>query len=223
MNLITAQQSRDARRELGLSQADVTKALNLNRQYLSEFETGFSTRLTSAQLKKLRTFYEEKIIEALSNGEEIAITFGESENILPAIQQPPTQQSAAPYRFIPVYVDVDQPAVIKTQGVIQDNDARIAVLLQQKTDRDGGLFGSDEFTQDTQDSLQEIFGLMAANYALWRSLSGWPALGLSPSPDDVETIRSVVFNTFREQLEKAGLFIDVPNDVPFENEKEAEV
>lgn len=57
MSLITAQQSRDARRELSLSQTDVTKALDLNRQYLSEFETGFSTRLTNAQLKKLRKFY----------------------------------------------------------------------------------------------------------------------------------------------------------------------
>ena len=61
MQSITAQQSRDARRELGLSQADVTKALNFNRQYLSEFETGFSKRLTDAQLNKLRTFYESKI------------------------------------------------------------------------------------------------------------------------------------------------------------------
>ncbi len=98
MKSITAQQSRDARRELGLSQADVTKALELNRQYLSEFETGFSTRLTNAQLKKLRAFYEDKITEANANGEDITLTFGEpeTEKQLP-ITQPKQHQAAAPY------------------------------------------------------------------------------------------------------------------------------
>ncbi len=84
MQPITAQQSRDARRELGLSQADVTNALDFNRQYLSEFETGFSTRLTNAQLKKLRTFYEEKISEANNNGEGITLTFGKDEHEKPS-------------------------------------------------------------------------------------------------------------------------------------------
>ena len=213
MNQITAQQSRDARRELGLSQADVTKALEFNRQYLSEFETGFSTRLTNAQLKKLRAFYEDKITEANNNGEDITLTFGEpeSEKILP-VTRLSTPQTAAPYRFIPFYLDVDQPVAIKTQGLIQDNDARIAVLLQQIATRDEGFFGSGEFDQETQDTLQEAFSLMAANYALWRSMSGWPALGLSTDNEEPQTIRDVVFSAFHEQLRDAGLIADDSNN-----------
>ena len=49
----------------------ITNALVFTRQYISEFETGFSTRLTNAQLKKLRTYYEEKIADANNNGEDI--------------------------------------------------------------------------------------------------------------------------------------------------------
>lgn len=203
---ITAQQSRDARRELGLSQADVTKALDFNRQYLSEFETGFSKRFTDAQLRKLLAFYEDKITEANANGEEITLTFGEVEPKNIAVVKPSAPpQAAAPYRFIPVYLEADQPAVIKTQAAIQDNDARIAVLMQQEATRDNGFFGTGDFTEDTQATLQEAFSLMAANYALWRSLSGWPALGLAPSEGDITTVRDVIFETFGKSFEKVGL------------------
>ena len=210
MYIITAQQSRDARRELGLSQADITNALGFTRQYISEFETGFSTRLTTAQLKKLRAFYEDKIKVANENGESISVDFGEIEK-LPLISHISTPQAAAPYRFLPVYLDVDQPSVIKTQSVIQDNDARLAVLMQQEALRDDGFLGSGEFIEETQESLQEVFALMAVNYALWRSLSGWPALGLSPSTEDAMTIRDVVFKSFGDQFEIAGLFVNPPD------------
>lgn len=203
---ITAQESRSARRELGLSQADVTKALDFNRQYLSEFETGFSTRLTNAQLKKLRAFYEDKITEANANGEDITLAFGEpeTEKALTAFQSF-QQKIPAPYYFLPTFINVTQDVSIKTQALIQDNDARIALLLQQMVARDDGFFGSGEFDQETNGALQEAFGLMAANYALWRSMSGWAALGLSADSEEPETIRDVVFETFREQLENAGL------------------
>jgi transcriptional regulator with XRE-family HTH domain len=226
MQSITAQQSRDARRELGISQADVTKKLGFNRQYISEWETGHSSRLTNTQLKKLRSFYEEKITEANNNGEGITLTFGldETEKTLTSVVQQPIQpQAAAPYRFIPFYLDVEQPVAIKTQGIIQDNDARIAVLLQQETSRNDGFFEDGELTKDTQDVLQEVFALLAVNCVLWRSLGGWAALGLSPSNESVETVRDVVFNTFRDQLEKAGLFA-TPSDIEEpDDDKEAAV
>lgn len=211
--IITADQCRTARRELGLSQADVANAVGINRQYVSEFETGYSNRITAAQLRKLRAFYESKIQEAIADGEEIALTFGEpdtpEENQKTATSPTPLQAAAAaPYRFWPVYLEVDQPIAIKVLGMMQDNDARIAVLLQQSAEKDDGFLGDGEFTEGTKDALQETFSLLSLNYALLRSLSGWPALGLTPSAEDPQTLRDVIFSTFQAQFEEAGLILN---------------
>lgn len=203
MVLITAQQSRDARRELGLSQADVTKALDLNRQYLSEFETGFSTRLTASQLKKLRTFYEEKITEANANGEKIELTFGEDS---PPIQEAPKIEHFSSKRItIAVADDVPLEVLATSLDLIRDNDIRIAELLDHQAERDDGYLGSGDFTASSKEDLQEIYGLLSLNYIIYRSLGGWPALMIPPSKDSLASIRDIVFTSFKPQLEAAGL------------------
>ena len=156
MNPITAQQSRDARRELGLSQTDVTKALDLNRQYVSEFETGFSTRLTNAQLKKLRAFYEEKITEANNNGEDIAITFG----LADADKAPATLESFTAKRItFPVADEVSDETFNSTLNTISENDKLLVGLLTSTVVRDRAIFGSGELSQITLQALREAFSL----------------------------------------------------------------
>lgn len=70
MSIITPAQSREARRELGVSQADVAGAVGISRPYLSDFESGNLIRLTKNQLRKLRSHYEEKINAAKEAGED---------------------------------------------------------------------------------------------------------------------------------------------------------
>lgn len=182
---------------LRLNVSEVAKETGIPRSYCSEFRNG-DRQLRPEQLAKLKDYFEGK-------GLVFENDLPEPEKQLPTTQPPTPPQAAAPYRFIPVYLEADQPAVIKTQALIQDNDARIAVLMQQEVARDDGFFGTGDFTEDTQATLQEAFSLMAANYALWRSLSGWPALGLAPSEGDITTVRDVVFASFGESFEKAGL------------------
>lgn len=199
---------------LRLNVSEVSKATTIPRSYMSEFRNG-DRQLRPEHLGKLKDFFESKGIVFEDDSPQ-------PEKLLPISQPSNPPQAAAPFRFLPVYIDVDQPAVIKTQGVIQENDARIAVLLQQAASRDKGFLGSGEFTQDAQDALQEAFTLMAVNYALWRSLSGWPALGLSPGNEDAETLRDVVFDSFSEQFVKAGLFINPPDNEDAQSEEEVE-
>ncbi|BCM23826.1 helix-turn-helix domain-containing protein [Methyloradius palustris] len=193
---------------LRLNVSEVSKETNIPRSYMSEFRNG-DRQLRPEHLAKLKDYFESKGIVFEDSPPEPA-------SHPPATLPNAPPLAAAPYKFLPVYLDVDQPAVIKTQGVIQDNDARLAVLLQQTASRDDGFFSESEFSEDTQEALQEVFTLMAANYVLWRSLSGWPALGLSASGADPQTIKDIVFETFREALVKAGLFRDAPPDEPDE-------
>lgn len=167
MQPITAQQSRDARRELGLSQSDVTKALEFNRQYLSEYETGFSTRLTNAQLNKLRAFYEEKIAEANASGESITLTFGKAE----ADKLPASLESYSAKRLtFQVPDEVSDETFNSTLKTIGENDKLLAELLTSTTMRENALFGAGELSTGTLEALRESFSRLAANYLLIRSL-----------------------------------------------------
>lgn len=184
---------------LRLSISEVSKETKIPRTYLSEFRNG-DRQLRPEMLSKLRDFFESKGLEF----EEVPPSLNTTEN---THTEPPTTAplAAAPYRFVPVYIEADQPTVIKTQNTIQDNDARIAVLLQQLATREDSFFSDSDFSEDTKEAFHEVYSLMAANYALWRSLSGWPALGLNPDQSDPQTIRDIVFDAFAEQFEKAGL------------------
>lgn len=208
---ITAQQSRDARRELGLSQADVTKTLELNRQYLSEFETGFSTRLTNAQLKKLRTYYENKITEANANGEVISLTFGEAE----AEKLSATLETYIAKRLtFQVPEEVSDETFNSTLKTISENDKLLVELLTSAIVRDDALFGTGELSQSTLEALREAFSRLAANYLLIRSLTGWSLMGLSASNINpaTDSILDLVIGEVIESFQKSGLIATPQTD-----------
>ena len=57
--LITSEQSKDARTELGLSQNEVSRHTGIGRAYMSQFENGIR-KLTESQTAKLKAFYEDE-------------------------------------------------------------------------------------------------------------------------------------------------------------------
>lgn len=199
-SILTRQEFDEAIVKLRLNVSEVSKEVGIPRSYMSEFRNG-DRQLRPEMLGKLKDYFESKGIEFETVAEVI-----EKDISAPV---PIAQQSSAssPYRFWPVYLEVDQPIVLKTLGSIQDNDARIAVLFQQAAARGSGFLEDGGFTDDTKDALQEVFSLMSLNYALFRTLSGWPALGLAYSHEDPQTIRDVIFTTFQEQFEAAGLVV----------------
>jgi len=205
--IITAQQSREARRELGLSQTDVSKALDLNRQYLSELETGFSTRLTASQLNKLRTFYEEKIAEANTKGERIEITFGEDSP--PPFEPSKVEHFNSRRLTIPIADNIALETLATSLQMIKDNETRIAALLDQPAERNGGFMGAGEFTSACKENLQEIYGLLSLNSVIYLSLGGSSVLNIPPGTESLESLRDIVFESFKPQLETAGLFMTV--------------
>jgi transcriptional regulator with XRE-family HTH domain len=201
---ISPDQSRQARRELGLSQAGVEAGIGLKRQYLSEFESGTSQRFTRSQLRKLVEFYSAKIEEARSAGDEIDITFDDDEPAQPV----PTLDVAKVKRFhFPVDDAVPDDVVDSVLASIRTNDRKLADLLTQEAARNDGFFGSGNFTEETLQALRDSLSLLACNYLMVRAVTGWPEIGLSASSDSItgNTVLSAILGSVQERFQAAGL------------------
>lgn len=206
MFILTADQSRQARREFGLSQADVAEATGLKRQYLSEFESETALRFTSSQLRKLRTFYEKKLEEAIATGEKIELTFGEGET--DPTSTPAKVEAVAAKRFVfPVADEVSDDTLAATLATITDNDKRLNAILTQVAERSDSLFGDGEYTETTLQSFRESFSLLAANYLLIRTVGGWPEIGLAAANVSMatDTVLAGIIASSQEAFERAGL------------------
>lgn len=193
---------------LRLSVSEIAKATGVPRTYLSEFRNG-DRQLRPEHLAKLRDFFESKGIEfqedhAPKPQDSAKIPFpGQSS----ATTSPhPRVNSATSTRCYFTISDEIPPCVItKTLDMMDENDARLAVLLKGKVERDDGLLGDGDFTEETNEDLQEVFSLLSLNYIYFRMLRGWPALSLKPVTEDPETMLEVISATFGKQLQEAGL------------------
>lgn len=204
MAVVSPDQSRQARRELGLSQADVEAGTGLKRQYLSEFESGTSNRFTRSQLRKLVDFYNAKIEEARAAGDEIEVTFDDDE----AAQIVPTVDVAKVKRFhFPVDDAVPDDVVDSVLAAIRANDRKLADILVQEAVRDDGFLGSGDFPEKALQALRDAHTLLACNYLMVRAVTGWPEIGLSASSDSItgNTVLSAIIGSVQEQFEAAGL------------------
>lgn len=206
MVLITADQSRQARREFGLSQADVAEATGLKRQYLSEFESDTALRFTASQLRKLRAFYEGKLTEAREAGEQIELAFG-SEDAAPESPAPAIETIKAKRFHFPVDDSVSDDTLASVLATIRANDRKLSDLLTQEVMRDDSIFGSGDFTEETLQALRDSLSLLACNYLMVRAVSGWPEIGLSASNDSIagNQVLSAILDSMRDKFEAAGL------------------
>lgn len=203
-NIITPAQSREARRELGVSQADVATAVGINRAYVSDYESGNLNRLTNGQLRKLRSHYEEKIAEAKEAGDEIEITFGEAEPEMLPIR---IEQVASSQCVFPIGKGVSDEAVASTLATIAGIDKKLSSLLNTLAARESAFFGAGEFSEETLATFREAFSLLACNYLLIRTVGGWPEIGLGAGNMNVAE-NSVLAELLKEvapYFEQAGL------------------
>jgi transcriptional regulator with XRE-family HTH domain len=158
---ITPLQSKAARYQLGLTQANVIQDSGLPGHKLKGFETG---RLIPDMkfLEGLANFYQAKGIELseLTEGEGLT-------PVNAAAVKPPPEglQSVAGMAFR-ISVPFDQVDTLLEK--MEANDERIDQILAEPAK--AGFFADyDEATDALQ---RELFGLMAANYMLFRALQG---------------------------------------------------
>jgi len=158
---ITAEQSRAARFQLGLTQANVIEQSELASHKLKNFETGRFIPDT-VFLQSLREFYESRGIE-----------FNEAETEqTSAVAQKQTHGVGivAPMQTSRFVVDptLPQEQVDSILERMDGNDARVADLMNKSIQ--GGLLSG--YSKETDADTSMLYGLMAENYLLFRILQG---------------------------------------------------
>ena len=182
---ITAAQSRAARFQAGLTQANVIEESDLPGYKLKQFETGrFVPDMPF--LEKLRDFYLSKGIELEAD--------------TPTRPDTPARQPGAamvkPVSRMCFYLSDDLAGddVNRLLERMDNNDNRIEALIVAKAG--AGLLGG--YDEKTEARVREIFGAMAENYLLFRMLQGRNIVKAKAGAqqDESETIGDIIANFY---------------------------
>lgn len=172
---ITAEQSRAARFQLGLTQANVIEESDLPGHKLKQFETGrFVPDMPF--LEKLRDFYQGKGVQLVGGQDKPA-----------ALPSPASKaQGVAPASGMCFYVDPrwSDDEVEQLLGVMETNDERIASILKEPVNT--GFFSAYDEAADAL--IRELFGLMALNYQTFRTLQGRKLSQPQATNSDIKTM-----------------------------------
>ncbi len=211
---ITGEQSRAARFQLGLTQANVIEESGLPGHKLKNFETGrFVPDMPF--LENLRAYYSQKGIDF-------------TESVTPA--QPPTHGSVTagasmirPVSRMCFYVSDQVPDEVVDQvlGRMDANDDRIASIL--KSPLKAGFIS--QYDDETEGQQRELFGAMAENYLLFRILQGRNIVSNSPlaaQPANHSDLLSIFFaaSPLANTLSPAPAEAQVLNDGAIVEEQE---
>ena len=158
---ITPLQSKAAWYQLGLTQANVIQESGLPGHKLKGFETG---RLIPDMkfLESLANFYQAKGIELSELTEGEGLTPVNAAAVKPLSDKLQSLSGMA-FRIAVPFASVD---ILLER--MEANDERIDQILVEPAK--AGLFGG--YSEETEARQRELFGLMGANYLLFRALQG---------------------------------------------------
>lgn len=186
---ITAEQSRAVRFQLGLTQANVIEQSELAGHKLKNFETGRFVP-DMAFLQSLREFYESRGIKF--NEAETEQTSAVAQKPTPGIGIVVPMQTS---RFV-VDPALPQAQVDSILERMDGNDARIAELMNRTLE--SGLLSS--YSAKTDTDTKEIFGLMAENYLLFRTIQGRNILTPPPEKAELKTQSDLIGSLYSTVL-----------------------
>ncbi len=229
--ILTPEQSRRARREFGLSQADVATVISVNRVYISDFENGGTNRLTKGQQRKLVALYLEKLEEARANGEEIDLELFDPDaeqtpKATPTLTDLDNREDLTRallcVRHFSLSPALDGDQITTALARMDENDATIRALMDKPAEP--GLFS--DWNDVTESRLQEVFGLLAENFLLFRHLQGRalvPLANMTEGVDyrEVKTIGDLMATLLSGSLRDMGAAL-TPKATPAEAAAEPE-
>jgi hypothetical protein len=186
---ITAEQSRAARFQLGLTQANVIEQSELPGHKLKNFETGRFVP-DMGFLQKLREYYEER-----------GIDFNEAVTKPTGTDTPKQAHGVgivAPMQTSRFVVDpaLPQEQVDSILERMDGNDARIAELMSKSIQ--SGTFTT--YSKETDADTSMLFGLMAENYLLFRTLQGRNILTPVPEKSEPTTQAELISSLYATAL-----------------------
>lgn len=203
---------------LGTSISDIAKQTGIPRAYLSDLKNR-NVPLRREHADILAGYFETE-----------GVPFSD-EAVPPANLHPSSITSLHPQlgvgfkqeHYFPISNTVPDDVVRNAMNIMDENDARLVVLLKTKIERDEGILKDGDLTDETKAALQETFALLAGNYITFRMLRGWSALKLKPATDKPETVHDMVLQTFMQQFVDAGLIAaPLPAETATASEEEGE-
>jgi len=182
---ITPLQSKAARYQLGLTQANIIEESDLPGHKLKGFETG---RLIPDMkfLEALRDYYQGKGIDLseLKEGDGLMPVAANAVAPKPGAQMVQSIMQMA-FRIAPTLAPDQVDAALEKMDA---GDERIATILKEPAA--AGLFA--EHDERTDALLRELFGLMGANYLAFRFLQGRSLVAPKPADDGQRTIADLL-------------------------------
>lgn len=199
-SLISPSQCRAARQSLGVSLKRLSEDSSVNRSYLSMFENG-KMPLSSKCQQALSGFFK-------SRGIDLEALTAESED---------TPQAAAIARGLlgrAFFLSNDLPQELydRVIAAIETHDERISELLVKPIK--SGMFSG--WSPETETDQQELFGLLAANYLLFRMLQGHDFVSPRDEDIDPQTVADLLADWFSVTLNEIQV---APEPGPVEGEE----
>jgi len=180
---VSRREFEDALQELNVSVSEVAKGTEIPRAYLSDLRNR-GVPLRREHDEKLRAYLEGQGVE-----------FEEG-------RAPADDDGRATREAFPISSDIDAEVVERALDAIEQNDARLTILLNKKAGRESFLGMEGGYSGETKRDLVEIRGLLSENYVLFRKLCGMRALNGKPG---AESLRDLVLADFRPRLLETGL------------------
>jgi len=188
---------------LRLSVSEVSRESGIPRHIVSHFRN-YGDGLKPEQAAKLQDFFESKGLEFTDDEEDEELSqTAQSHSV--ASPSPRLDASLKVEYFFPLSNNIPDDVICNAMDIMEENDARLAVLLKGKAEHDEGFFSDGALTEETQAALQETFALLAGNYVIFRMLRGWRAFNQPPADENSKTVRDMLLETFKQPLIDAGL------------------
>ncbi len=191
-----------------LSISEVARETGIPRHIVSHFRN-YGDGMKPEQLAKLRDYLEGLGVEFTDEEPDSPAAPTAAPPAAPSIDtlNPQLGVGIRQMRYFPISSSIPDEVVRDAMYLMEENDARLVLLLQNKLEHAESFFGmgGGELTEESKATLQETFALLAGNYITFRMLRGWPALNVKPATDKPETVRDMVLKTYMQPLIDAGL------------------
>lgn len=161
---VTSEQLRQAAKDLNLTVAAIAEGTGLSKAYISEFRNE-TRNLSPSQQAQLRTYLEA---EYAAQGLEFPEVDDTSDtDLLQGLGGMVKRISRAAFL---IAEDIPKAQSDKLLDLIEGNRLKVADILASEF-KSGGLFGGD-FSDATENSIRELFALLALNYVAILMLQG---------------------------------------------------
>ena len=191
--LIHSAQSKNARRTLGITQAQLAEQVGVSLSYIKRFETDRE----SGGLK-----FQQKLVDFFTSRK---ISLDDMTDEILSSKAPHPRLAVGTVCFFPIRPDLDEARVRAVMQELDRNDERIVKLFAMEATRAPAFVGEGEYSDETQAAGRELFALCAANYMLVRYLTGTDN-PLARSADK-NSLGALLLEAMREGIERAGIEI----------------